>query len=287
MSMFELISCAELGIIFGIVAIGIYLTFRVIDFPDLTCDGSFVLGAAVAGMLIKAGCNPITALLLATIAGALAGLGTWAIHKYFKMTNLLAGILMAFMLYSINLKIMQGMPNIALIDLKTIFNYGNSLIVLSVLGCAIWALISFVLTTDFGLAMRSVGQNPRLAQNCGIAISSMTLVALMLSNALIACSGALFSQHQGFADISQGVGTIIVGLAAVIIGEKIFATRNIWINILSCIVGSIVYRILVAAALHSEWLGLETQDLNLITGILVVAIMALPSFKMRVQNATA
>ncbi len=286
--MFELISCVELGIIFGLVAIGIYLTFRIIDFPDLTCDGSFVLGAAVVAMCIKAGCNPVLALLSAGAAGAAAGLGTWALHHYFKMTNLLAGILMAFMLYSINLKVMQGMPNIALIDTFTIFDYANNLLVLCMLGVFIWAIVSFILNTDFGLALRSVGQNPRLAQNCGIGISSMTLVALMLSNGLIAFSGALFSQQQGFADVSQGTGTIIIGLAGVMIGEKLFATRNIWLSILACILGSIVYRLLVAAALHSEWLGLQTQDLNLITGVLVVAVMAVPTIKRRqVQNVTA
>ncbi len=286
MSIFELTTCVELGLIFGIVAIGIYLTFRVIDFPDLTCDGSFVLGAATAGVLLKAGVAPWLAMLIATTSGALAGIGTGILHVYFKMTNLLASILMAFMLYSINLKVMQNIPNIALIDNVTIFSKANPLLVLIIVTVLCAGIIGFLLLTDIGLGIRSVGQNQRLAQNCGVSISKMTLITLAISNGLIALSGALFSQHQGFADISQGVGTIIIGLAAVMIGEKIMPARNIWYAITACIMGSIIYRIVVASALHSDWLGLQTQDLNLITGMMVIAIMLLPKMRKRKINAT-
>lgn len=285
MSVFELISCIELGIIFGITAIGIYQTFRVIDFPDLTCDGSFVVGIACTAMALKTDINPWMALVYAMLCGALAGLGTGILHIYFKISKLLSGIMMAFMLYSINLRIMRGMPNIALIDVPTIFSNSNSIIILLTLGIASALLISCILQTDFGLAMRSIGHNKRLATNCGVEINKITIINLMLSNALIALSGALFCQQQGFADISQGVGMIIVGQAAIMLSEKIFATRIMWQAIFACILGSILYRIIIAVALHSEWLGLETQDLNLITGVFLISIMLLPTMRVSKNNA--
>lgn len=285
MSLMEILMSVEMGLIYGIAAMGICLTFRIIDFPDLTCDGSFVLGAATAAVLIKSGYNPCIALLIAGLAGSIAGLCTGILHIYFKVTNLLSGILVAFMLYSVNLKVMHGTPNIALIDTATIFTDHNSLVILFITAILIWLLGSFILSTDFGLGLRSIGQNKRLALNCGVNISSMTLIGLALSNALVGLSGGLFAQHQGFADVSQGLGTVIIGLAAVMIGEKLFATRSIWLSLLSCLVGSILYRLIVAFALHSEWLGLETQDLNLITGIMVVAVMWMPPLKIKTGKA--
>jgi len=275
----ELLISLELGLIYGIAAMGIYLTFRIIDFADLTCDGSFVLGAAVSAVLIKAGFHPLIALLMSGIAGGCAGLCTGILNIYFKVGDILSGILVAYMLYSVNLKIMAGTPNIALIDINTLFTALNPLVVLMLLAIGAWLSISFILSTDFGLALRSLGQNKRLALNCGINLSKMTLLGLVLSNGLIGVSGSLFSQHQGFADISQGLGTIIIGFASVMIGEKLLPYRSVWITILSCLVGSIIYRIILALALHSEWLGLQTQDLNLITGILVVVTMWLPPLK--------
>ncbi len=280
MSSMELLTSLELGLIYGIAAIGIFLTFRIIDFPDLTCDGSFVLGAAVSATLLKSGCNPALAIIFSSMAGGIAGLCTGVIHTYFKMTNLLSGILVAFMLYSINLKVMQGMPNIALINVSTIFTVGNEFMVLAIIAAVIWLVCGYMLNTFFGLTLRSLGQNKRLALNCGVKIQTMTIFGLALSNALIGISGGLFAQHQGFADVSQGLGTVIIGLAAVMIGEKILPARSMYISLLACLLGSIMYRLLVALALHSEWLGMETQDLNLITGILVIAIMCTPSLRL-------
>lgn len=277
MSLFELVTSLEFGLIFGIAAIGIYLTFRVIDFPDMTCDGSFVLGAACSGMFLKSGMNPIFALAIGAILGGAAGLITGILHIYFKVSNLLSGILTAFMLYSINLKVMQGMPNIALTNITTIFTDRNAPLTLMVISICVWCAVSFMLSTDLGLALRSIGQNKRFALNYGVQTTKMTLFGLILSNALIGLSGALFSQHQGFVDVSQGLGTIIVGLAAVMIGEKILPFRSVWLAVLACLVGSILYRILLALALHSEWLGLETQDLNIITGVMILIIMITPS----------
>ena len=279
MSILELVTSFEMGLIYGIVAIGIYLTFRIIDFPDLTCDGSFVLGAAVSGILIKTGYNPYLALLISFLAGSLAGLCTGILNVKFKISNLLSGILVAFMLYSVNLKVMQNVPNIALINNDTIFTGNNPLMVLFMIAIVIWIISSFLLSTDIGLAFRSIGQNRRLALNMGVNVSLVTILVLMISNALIGLAGGLFAQIEGFADISVGLGTVIVGFAAVIIGEKILPFRQIWCQVLACLLGSILYRILVAFALNSQWLGIETQDLNLITGVLVIAIMVTPNFR--------
>ena len=266
----------EIGLIYGIVAIGIYLTFRVIDFPDLTCDGSFVLGAASSSILIKTGFNPWLALLVAFFAGSIAGLFTGILNTRYKITDLLSGILVAFMLYSINLKVMGGVPNIALIKQTTIFTDHTPLLMLGIICSIVYSLYSYMLITDFGLAMLSIGQNQRFALNSGIQVKQMIVIGLMLSNSVISLGGALFSQHQGFADVSQGAGTIIIGLAAVIIGEKLLPFRTPWTTVISCLLGSIIYRLFISLALHSEILGLETQDLNLITGMMVIGIMIIP-----------
>jgi len=165
-------------------------------------------------------------------------------------------------LYSINLKIMGGIPNIALIGRETIFTNHSAVSLLLFLTILIVLGIAYVLTTDFGLALRSIGQNKRLGMNVGVKIGSMTIIGLALSNALIALGGALFSQHQGFVDISQGFGTIIIGLAAVMIGEKILPTKSLFLIIFSSFLGSVLYRVFIAVALHSERIGIETQDLR-------------------------
>lgn len=273
MSYEELIISFELGIIYGIVAIGIYITFRVIDFPDLSCDGSFVLGAAVSSVMMKYSYNPWIALLCGALAGAVAGGITSLIHIRFKISDLLSGILVAFMLYSINLKIMGGIPNISLIDKVTIFSSSNKVTLLIIMSLIISSSVAYILLTDWGLALRSISYNKRLALNVGVRINKLTAIALIASNALIAFSGGLFSQHQEFVDISQGNGTIIIGLAAVIIGERITKNNSIWVAVVSCVTGSIIYRIFISLALYSEMLGLQSQDLNLITGLLVIIIM--------------
>lgn len=272
MTVNEIMMSLEIGLIYGIVAIGIYITFRVIDFPDLTCDGSFVLGAVVSGVLIKAGTAPWISLLAATLAGSAAGSLTGILYSKFRVTNLLAGILVSFMLYSINLRIMSGIPNISLINSNIIFAQ-FPIIELSIIGMSICAMITYLLRTDFGLALRSIGLNKRLAQNSGVNVSYMTIIGLALSNSIIALGGALFSQHQGFADISSGVGTVIIGLASVMIGERIMLYKSILLKTTSCLVGSIIYRVFISVALYSDSLGLTTSDLNLITGIMVIIIM--------------
>lgn len=279
MSGAEFITSLEIGIIYGLVAVGVFLTFRIIDFPDLTCDGSFTCGAATAAILLKSGVSPVLALLAAAAAGAGAGIVTGILHVKFRVTNLLAGILVAFMLYSINLKIMGGVPNIALINETTLFSNRHSLMILGGLMVAMAGFISYVLMTDFGLALRSLAHNKLLAKIMGVQVGRLTLIGLALSNALIGFGGGLYCQHQSFSDVSVGTGTVIIGLAAVMIGEKLLPFRSLVISVIACFLGSIIYRLLIALALHSEWLGLETSDLNLITGLAILMIMGLPKWK--------
>ena len=268
----EIIMSLEVGLIYGIVALGLYLTFRVIDFPDLTCDGSFVLGSATASVLIQAGVNPWLSLLAALCAGALAGMLTAILYLRLHVTNLLAGILVSFMLYSINLRIMGGLPNISLMDGGTLL-YDAPVLQLLMIACLMCALLSYLLLTDFGLSLRCIGFNTKLASNSGVNVAWMTMVGLALSNALVALGGGLFSQHQGFADVGSGVGTIIIGLASVMLGEKILPFRGVVSGVLSCLLGSVMYRLFIGFALHSDALGLSTSDLNLVTGLMVMAIM--------------
>lgn len=286
MSIAELLGSLEIGLIYALVAIGIYLTFRVIDFPDLSCDGSFVTGAATAAASIDAGFNPAFSLILGLLMGGCAGFITGILHIFCRVSNLLSGILTAFMLYSINLKIMGGVPNISVDSGKSIFTWIHPLGLLLSVVIAIVMAISLLLITDFGLALRSLGLNKKLALFNGFRLPLLTMITLIVSNALIGLGGALFSQHQFFADVSQGTGTIIIGLAAIMIGEKILPFHSMWIRILSCVVGSIIYRIVVALALHSEFLNLNSSDLNLITSIIVVIIMLLPRYQpLKVRHA--
>lgn len=279
MSLSELVGSLELGLIYGVVSMGIYLTFRIISFTDLTCDGSFMAGAASTAAALKAGFSAELALVMGALVGGAAGLVTGALHIYGRISVLLSGILTAFMLYSLNLKIMGGIPNIALYNVSTLFHNGYGVLVLLGISMCFVFILGYILMTDFGLALISVGQNQKLASLNGVNISFFTLIALVISNALIGMGGGLFCQHQGFADISQGIGTIIIGLAGIMVGEKLFPFRSLWISLMSCLVGSIVYRLIIAMALHSDVLGLESSDLNLITGTLLVAIMVLPKYR--------
>lgn len=272
MSIHELFMSIELGLIYAIVALGIYITFRVIDFPDLTCDGSFVLGAATSSILIKIGLNPWFCLIAAFTAGACAGIATALLYLKLRVTNLLSGILVGFMLYSINLRVMGDLPNISLLNDLTIFE-SLPLLPLTLICFLSCLLLTYLLLTDFGLSLQAIGQNTRLAQNSGVNVPVITTLGLALSNAFIGLGGGLFAQHQGFADIGSGTGTLIIGLASVMIGEKLLTHRSLPLKIVSCLVGSIIYRLFISLALHSDMLGLSTSDLNLVTGALIIGIM--------------
>ena len=287
MSLYAFLGTLEIGFIFGLVAIGVYLTFRILDFPDLTVDGSFTLGAATTATLIVSGFNPYIATLIGTLAAACAGLVTAWLNLRFNILHLLASILTMTALYTINLRVM-GKPNVALIMEPTILtpfeNLGIPAMYLKVIFVAVCAiigglLVAWFLYTQYGLAMRAVGSNKRMAQANGIVVNEKVYVGLALSNGLVGLAGALFAQTSGFADSTMGIGTIVVGLAAVIIGESIFATRSIFIIVMGCIVGSLLYRIAVSMALNADFLGFEASDLNFITAVLVTLSLIFPKLR--------
>jgi putative ABC transport system permease protein len=289
MSAFAFFGAVELGLVYAFVAIGVFLSFRVLDFPDLTVDGSFPLGAAVAAVSLIAGWNPWAAMLLAAAAGAMAGFATAFISVRFGILHLLASILTMIALFSINLRIM-GRPNVAVLNQETALTpfYGLGmpdylvrplfLLVLVAIGAALLALF---LKSDLGLAMRATGANPRMARAQGVRVGAQIMAGVALSNALVAIAGALFAQTNGFADVTSGVGTIVVGLAAVIVGETLVHTRSVVLAVFGCILGSVLYRLAVQLALELDFLGLTASDLNLATALLVLFTLVLPRLRQR------
>jgi putative tryptophan/tyrosine transport system permease protein len=277
----------ELGLVFAFVAIGVFLAFRVLDFPDLTVDGSFPLGAAVTAVLITTGLNPWLSAAIAMAAGGAAGLVTAFLNVRFRILNLLASILTMIALFSVNLRVM-GKPNVALINADTMLSpffglglrevYVRPLFVGVLVAIAIVVVWRF-LESDAGLAMRATGANPRMARAQGVDTRFQVYLGLALSNALVALGGALFAQTNGFADVTSGVGTIVVGLAAVIIGETLFGARGILLALIGCVVGSILYRIAIQIALSTDALGLKASDLNLVTAVLVAVALVLPRLR--------
>ncbi len=273
MNLLQMIGSCELGLIYALVAIGVYLSFRVIDFPDLTVDGAFPLGAAVSAILIINGCNPIFACVCSIFAGALAGLITGLLNVRWQILGLLASILVLTALYSINLRVMGNKPNLAIMDEITVFHYGPVLAVLSVIVLCVLVLLHFFFASHFGLAVRAGAINPKAGAAYGINVSNIKLITLAMSNGLVALAGSLFAQSQGFADISMGTGTIIVGLASVIMGEAFFHPRSITMALIACVVGAVVYWLVIALALNSGELGLKSSDLNVITAVIVATTM--------------
>ena len=291
MSLFSLLGAIEIGLIFALVALGVYISFRLLRFPDLTVDGSFPLGGAVCAVMIVAGFNPWIATLGATLAGAAAGLVTGWLNVKLKIMDLLASILMMTALYSINLRVMNG-PNVPLIAEPTLFtqlqpdsmaDYVLRPLVLLVIVVLAKLLLDWFFATERGLAIRASGSNARMARAQGINTGAMVLLGMAISNALVGLAGALFVQTQGGADISMGIGTIVIGLAAVIVGESILPSRRIIWATLAVVLGAIVYRFFIAAALNSDFIGLKAQDLNLITAVLVTLALVLPQLKRKLN----
>ncbi|MBP2237685.1 putative ABC transport system permease protein [Sinorhizobium kostiense] len=289
MSQIAFWGAVELGLVYAFIAVGVFLAFRVLDFPDLTVDGSFPLGAAVTAVLIISGINPWLAAAVAMAAGAAAGLVTALLNVRFRILNLLASILTMIGLFSINLRIM-GRPNVALINAETMLSpfYGLGLrdfyvrpFFVGILVVVAVVLVWRFLESDAGLAMRATGANARMARAQGVETSSQIYLGMALSNALVALGGALFAQTNGFADVTSGVGTIVVGLAAVIIGETLLGARGILIALVGCVLGSILYRIAIQLALSSDVLGLRASDLNLVTAALVTVALVLPRLRRR------
>lgn len=282
----------ETGLIYGLVAFGIYISFRVLDFPDLTVDGSFPLGAAVAAMLIINGWNPWLATGAAVLAGMAAGAVTALLNVKLKILNLLASILTMIALYSINLRVM-GRPNVALLseetvltpwyDLDLAFHQVPVILFTVVVGVCLVLMWRFM-KSETGLAMRATGANARMARAQGIATGAMIVLGIALSNGLVGLAGALFAQSQGAADVTMGVGVIIVGLASLIGGEAVITPSSVLRALFACVIGAIVYRLAIAFALNADVLGLQAQDLNLITAILVTLAIVLPNVRSSVAS---
>lgn len=280
MSLVAFLGAIETGLLYGFLSLGVYLSFRVLKFPDLTVDGSFPLGAAVVATLITQGIHPWLATAAAMGAGAMAGLCTAVLSVRFKILNLLASILTMIALYSVNLRIM-GRPNVPLLNQPTLFDGLDTFLptwLILLVGLALTKLLlDGFLTSNIGLAMRATGLNPVMAQAQGIYTDRLIVLGMALSNALAALSGALFAQVNGFADVALGVGTVVIGLATVILGEAMFPSRTVRWATLAVLLGCLVYRLVIAVALNADFLGLRSQDLNLVTAVIVVVALVLPS----------
>lgn len=300
----------ELGIIYAIMALGVYLSFRVLDFPDLTVDGSFVTGASTAAAMIVLGYHPLAATAVSLAVGLVAGSATGLLHTKGKINPLLSGILMMIALYSINLRIMgttsetsASRSNIPLYNNESIFTmfsdiwkplgidqmldpffrglgvqylpstWGFLVLVIFITGC-IKLLLDWFLKTEIGLAIRATGDNKRMIRSFSASTDSLTILGLAISNGLVALSGALVAQYSKFADIGMGIGMIIIGLASVIIGEAIFGTKSIRRITFAVISGAVIYRIVLALAFKIKLL--DIGDMKLITALIVILALILP-----------
>lgn len=290
MNFVQLLGALEMGLIYSFVAMGVYLSFRVLNFADLTVDGSFPLGAAVYATLITlGGVNPMLATGAAILAGGLAGLTTALISTRLNVLHLLASILTMTALYSVNLRIM-GKPNIALANEPTLFNGVLAsvppVLVLLFIAIVVLLLLHYFLKTQIGLAVRATGSNSRMARAQGIHDHRCIWLGVSLSNALIAFAGALYAQFHSFADVTLGVGTILIGLAALIIGEALLPVRTVYQALTACVIGTIIYRWVISQALTIHGFGLKPSDLNLVTAAIIILAMMLPNLKKKIKQGS-
>ncbi|WP_045219860.1 ABC transporter permease [Desulfonatronum thioautotrophicum] len=291
MTWYAFLGAVEQGLVYGIMVLGVYLTFRVLSFPDLTVDGSLPLGAAVCAVAITSGIDPFLSLFLAMFAGFFAGMVTGFLNTKLGILHLLASILTMIALYSINIRVMNG-PNVSLLGQDSILDpligfglpgYLSSIILFSCIGAAIVVFLIWFLHTEFGQTMLATGDNPRMITSQGVNTHSVIILGVGLSNAMVAFSGALIAQNQGAADVNMGVGTIVAGLASVIVGETIFGRGGIMRAVIAALLGSILYRLAIAMALGMNLGGFSftPSDLNLITAVLVVLALTAPKIKAR------
>ncbi|WP_048601399.1 ABC transporter permease [Rubeoparvulum massiliense] len=279
-----LLGAWESGFIFAIMALGVYLSFRILDFPDLTVDGSFVTGAATAAMLIIQGVSPLIASLAALLAGFVAGVCTGLLHTKGHINPLLSGILMMISLYSINLRLMGGRSNLPLLKEETLLTGMESilpklwsvLLPMLLVAMAMKLLLDWFLRTEVGLTLRATGDNKRMIRALSANTDRYVILGLGISNAYVAFAGGLYAQYVKFADIQMGVGMIIIGLASVIIGEALFGTKGIIWTTLAVVGGAIIYRMIYALALRVPFL--QTGDMKLITAFIVIIALLLPKY---------
>jgi putative ABC transport system permease protein len=274
----------EQGFAYGLVALGIVITFRILSFPDLTVDGSFPLGAAVAGRLIMEGVPPVYGIALAIVAGFLAGCCTGVLYTKLKINSLLAGILMMTVLYSVNLRIM-GKSNIQLLTVNTFLTPLESLPVnrfipiiafFFVVAFGVKIITDLFMHTQLGFAMRATGDNEQMIRALGVNTDNTTILGLGISNAFVALSGALVAQDQGFADVGMGIGMIVAGLASIIIGEALVGKHTVQRMTMAALIGSFLYKEIISIGLR---LGLAPTDLKLATGIMVILALGIPALK--------
>lgn len=289
MSAFAFFGALEIGVIYGVVAFGVFITYRMLDFPDLSVESTFPMGGAVAASAMLAGVDPWSATVLALLVGGMAGMLTAFLSVHCGILNLLAGILTMIAGYSINIRIM-GRPNVSLLGEDGFFAplvetgmmpmYAQPLWV-AVIAVAVWGLLARFLATEAGLALRATGQNPRMLRAQGGNPALYVYVGVVMSNALVALGGALFTYANGFSDVTTGIGTIVFGLAAVILGQTLLPSRKIWVMLAACLLGSVVYRLFVALALSTGVFGLQASDLNLMTAVLVTLALVAPQLRRR------
>jgi len=291
MTLYAALGAVEQGLVYGIMVIGVYLTFRILDFPDLTVDGSLPLGASISAVAITHGLNPYLSLVLALAGGVLAGMVTAILNTKFKILHLLASILTMIALYSINIRIMSG-PNVALLGVATVFDAVIGLgipsqyagiLVFGVFAVLVVCFIVWFLSTELGQAVLATGDNPQMITSLGVNTHTIIIMGVGLSNGLVALSGALVAQNQGAADVGMGIGTIVAGLASVIIGETVFGCKTIARAFIAALLGSVLYRLAIALALGMEFgsFKFNPSDLNLITAILVICALITPNIKKR------
>ena len=260
----------EQSLIFAIMVLGVYISFRILNFPDMTVDGTFPLGAAISAKLLTLGVNPYLTLLVALVAGAGAGAITGLIHVKLKVKDLLAGILVMTALYSVNLRVM-GKSNIPLFEEDNIFNTEYSMMITIVVLILISKfLLDYLLKTKFGFALKALGDNENLIVSLGLNEEKYKIYGLMIANAFVAFSGAVLAQYQGFADVGMGTGIIVIGLASIIIGDTLFGKRRRLAGTTIVIIGSILYRGVIAVTLS---MGMDASDLKLITSVIVIVIL--------------
>ncbi|MPM12463.1 hypothetical protein SDC9_58816 [bioreactor metagenome] len=283
-----ILGAISLGLLWAIMVMGVYITYRILDVADLSVEGTLPLGAAVAARLITAGMNPWAATLIALFSGLIGGLITALLHTRLKIPALLSGILTMLAMWSINLRVMggaNGRSNTPLLRVDTVYTFlqesgldkTNASLVLE---CSIVVIVAVILYwffgTELGSAVRATGNNPNMVRAQGINTNNMIILGLMISNGLVALAGALIAQYQGFADVTMGVGSIVIGLASLIIGEVVFGTRSFKNSLISIILGAVLYRMIIAGVLK---LGMKANDLKLFTAITVAICLALPLFK--------
>ena len=290
MSMSLITSTVWQGLLWSILALGVFLTYRVLDIADLTVEGSYPLGAAVAISYIAGGGSPIVAIILAFIAAAIAGAVTALLHTKLQIPALLAGILTMIGLYSINLRVMGGRSNISILRMDNIYTFFENFGLdknMSILVCGLVFVVAIIVFlywffgTEIGAAIRATGSNKQMIRAQGINTDVTTIICLMLGNGLIGIAGALIGQSQSFADAGMGTGTIVIGLASIIIGEVLFGTRNFMNWLLAIVGGSIAYRFVVAVVLQ---LGFNQNDMKLLTAIIVALALAMPLIKAKISK---